>query len=218
VRAIRLCASLLLFALGGETLAEPSTRVAWTVENLRFVQGGDAEKGRQIGQTCEGCHAGGPENGQTPYPSLHGQSASYLYKQLRDYKDGSRANDLMAAFVANLSDQDMADVAAWYSRETAPRASEAVDVPKEIERLVERGDSRRVLAPCAVCHGRSGEGQAVDNPALAGQKAAYLEQTLLAYRSGARHNDLYGRMRLIAQQLSAEEIRQLALYYARLNP
>lgn len=206
---------MLLLALGGDIRAEPSTRVAWTPENLRFVQNGDAAKGHEIAQSCDGCHAASPENAQTPYPSLHGQSATYLYKQLRDYKDGSRASDIMAAFAANLSDQDMADVAVWYSRKTAPSAPAAVGVPEAIEQLVERGDGRRVLAPCAVCHGRSGQGQAVDNPALAGQQAEYLEQTLSAYQSGARHNDLYGRMRLIAQQLSAEEIKQLARYYAR---
>ena len=79
------------------------------------------------------------------------------------------------------------------------------------------GDGTRIVAPCAVCHGSAGQGQTMDTPVLAAQKAAYLEQTMLAYKSEARRNDIYRRMRLIVQQLNDEEIRQLARYYAGLE-
>jgi cytochrome c553 len=231
---------IILAASGGSALAESSSQVAWTLETLQRVENGDPGKGREIAQkSCESCHAATPKNAgaqdsrrresssanatnvskevsayqDDTRPNLRGQLATYLYKELHDYKDGSRPHIVMAAFAAGLSDQDMADVAAFYSREAGPSWQKADAVPENIEQLVEHGDSRRILPPCAICHEPDGRGQKIDTPALAGQKAAYLVQTLQAYKSGERRNDLYGRMRSITQQLSDEEIAQLARYY-----
>ncbi|HYE36673.1 c-type cytochrome [Methylocaldum sp.] len=208
---------MLLAAVSGQVVAEPSTHVAWTPETLKFVKNGNAEKGKEIAQACEACHAATPENAESEYPYLQGQSATYLYKQLHDYKDGSRSNEIMVGISAGLSDQDMADVSAWYSRQPAAPAQKMGEVPDAIRELVSQGDGRRIVAPCASCHGSAGQGQTMDTPVLAGDKTSYLEQTMLAYKSGARHNDIYQRMRLIVQQLSDEEIRQLARYYAGLE-
>ena len=203
-----------LAVFSGQAWAEPSSKVAWTLDTLHLVEKGDAAKGKQLAQTCDSCHAATPQNASSPNPSLQGQLATYLYKQLRDYKDGSRPNPVMAGMAAGLSDQDMADVAAYYSRETGPSWRKESFVSDIVEQLVERGDGKRILPPCQACHESNGKGQKIDIPALAGQKAAYLEQTLLAYKSGERHNDLYSRMRSITQQLGDEEIKQLARYYA----
>jgi cytochrome c553 len=204
-------------ALGGTAGAEPSSKVAWTPETLKFVNSGNAEKGRKIAESCEACHAATPSNAGSEFPYLHGQTATYLYKQLQDYKNGSRANDIMGGIAAGLSDQDMADVAAWYGRQPVPAPGSPETVSDAALDLAESGDGRRILPPCSACHGGDGEGKTIDNPALAGQKALYLENTLLAFQSGTRHNDLYQRMHLIAQQLSKEEIRQLARYYATMT-
>ncbi|MGX2042234.1 c-type cytochrome [Methylocaldum sp. MU1018] len=208
---------IVLAAANGRIFAEPSTHLAWTPEVLNFVKNGDPGKGRELAQACEGCHAATPENAESEFPYLQGQSATYLYKQLQDYKSGSRSNEIMVGITAGLSDQDMADVSAWYSRQPAVPGRDTGGVSDAVREIVSRGDGKRIVAPCAVCHGSAGEGKAVDMPALAGQKAVYLEQTMLAYKSGARHNDIYQRMRLIAQQLSDEEIRQLARYYGGLS-
>lgn len=208
---------IVLVAANGQISAEPSTQVAWTLETLRFVKNGDAERGKELAQACEACHAATPENAESEFPYLQGQSATYLYKQLHDYKSGSRSNEIMVGISAGLSDQDMADVSAWYSRQPLPPAKKADEVPDTIRKLVDRGDGTRIVAPCAVCHGSAGQGQTMDTPVLAAQKAAYLEQTMLAYKSEARRNDIYRRMRLIVQQLNDEEIRQLARYYAGLE-
>jgi len=208
---------ILLAAVDGRAVAEPSTRLAWTPETLAFVKNGNADRGKEIAQACEGCHAVTPENAESEFPYLHGQSATYLYKQLQDYKSGSRSNEIMVGITAGLSDQDMADVSAWYGRQPAAPARKTEEVPDTIRKLVDRGDGTRIVAPCAVCHGSAGQGQTMDTPVLAAQKAAYLEQTMLAYKSGARHNDIYRRMRLIVQQLSDEEIGQLARYYSGLD-
>ena len=92
-----------------------------------------------------------------------------------------------------------------------------LNVSEAAEVLVKEGDSRRILPPCTACHEASGTGQKIDVPAIAGQNAAYLEQTLLDYKSGARKNDLYARMRDITRQLSEEEIKEVARYYAGLK-
>jgi cytochrome c553 len=212
-----LLGGLLLAAFGGSVLAEPSSKLAWTPENLALVKGGDAAKGKQIAESCTACHAAGPPPEGSAYPYLHGQLATYLYKQLKDYKDGSRNNAVMTGMVAGLSDQDMADVSVWYSRQPIPAGRKTLLPQETAEQLVEHGDGRRILPPCESCHEPDGRGQRIDVPALAGQSAAYTEQTLLDYKSGARHNDLYGRMRTLTQQLSNEEIKDLARYYSGLG-
>jgi len=83
--------------------------------------------------------------------------------------------------------------------------------------LVDKGNGKKILPPCFVCHGSDGAGQKMDTPALAGQQAEYTEATLLAYKNGTRHNDIYSRMRVIAKQLSDTEIKQLAEYYQQLK-
>jgi cytochrome c553 len=83
--------------------------------------------------------------------------------------------------------------------------------------MVEQGDGKRILPPCFVCHGGKGQGEKQDIPALAGQQADYFARTLLEYKIGQRHNDIYSRMRFIAQQLSEEEIKELAQYYQQVK-
>lgn len=201
----------LLLAVSGATLAEPSSKLAWTPENLALVKAGDAARGKPLAETCAACHAPGGAA-----PNLQGQVANYLFKQLRDYKDGSRDNAVMAGMVSGLSDRDMADIAAHYAAQALP-AGEKTEAAESAVELVKAGDPRRILPPCQSCHEPDGRGQKIDVPALAGQSAAYTRQTLLDYRSGARHNDLYGRMRTLSKQLSDEEIDQLARYYSGLR-
>jgi len=198
-------------------MAEPSTRIAWTPETLRFVSNGNAEKGKVLAESCQSCHSADGRNAVSEYPYLNGQLATYLYRQLHDYKDGGRPNGVMSGIAAGLSDQDMADLAQWYSGQP-PRAPQTgqrsgAGTPS----LVASGDSKRLIAPCGICHGWDGQGEPVDTPRLAGQKAAYLKQTLLAYQSGERHNDIYRRMRAMSERLSAEEIGALAEYYSRMK-
>ena len=195
--------------LASHVWAEPSSRIAWTQETLAFMRGGNADHGKELAQTCAACH-----NSQSEYPGLDGQLATYLYRQMHDYKDGSRKDDIMGGIAQSLSDQDMADLAAWYSKQTPMAGSGGADDPTGI---AFKGDGRRMEPPCSVCHGGSGQGEKVDTPRLAGQKSAYLEKTLLAYKSGTRANDIYHRMRLIAGKLSDAEIKQLAEYYAKVK-
>ena len=212
----RLLLSLLL-AAPALADAAPSSRVAWTAEQLNFVKAGNAQKGRELAASCTSCH-GDAGSSETPtFPSLAGQLPTYLFKQLQDYADGSRDNPLMLGIAKSLSKQDMADLAAWFASQPPPPSSYASMALKKAETLVTQGDNERLLVPCEVCHGNNGDGQKLDIPALAGQQAEYLSATLSTFKDGSRHNDVYGKMRLIAKTLTEKEIEELGMYYQNMK-
>lgn len=197
--------------------AAPSSQVAWTPDKLNFVKKGNSKNGKELAMQCAVCHGDKGISPSPEFPSLAGQLATYTYKQLQDYKNGQRTHTLMTSMAAGLSDQDMADMAAWYSSLPAPKNKAGKKVLEIAERLVSEGDGKRTLPPCATCHGSNGEGERMDIPALAGQQAEYFAATLTAYKNGERHNDIYSRMRILSQQLSDTEIQELAQYYHQLR-
>jgi cytochrome c553 len=206
--------------------AEPASQIAWTPEVLNRIKNGDINKGKALAESCKSCHG---DKGQgikeetrgdetlSAIPALAGQVATYTYKQLRDYLNGSRDHIQMNGVAKGLSEQDAADLAVWFNSLPAPQNKSNNRDFARAEKMVEQGDGKRILPPCFVCHGAKGQGEKMDIPALAGQQADYLTRTLLEYKSGQRRNDIYSRMRLIVQQLSVEEIRELAQYYQQLN-
>ena len=217
---------LLAFIAPVVVCAKPSSQIAWTPELLNLVKKGNADKGKVLAESCKSCHG---DKGQgmkeetrddevlPAIPALAGQVATYTYKQLRDYLSGSRSHVQMTGVAKGLSEQDAADLAVWFS--SLPRAENKSGSEKlaRAEKMVEQGDGKRILPPCFVCHGSKGQGEKQDIPALAGQQANYFSRTLLDYKTGQRHNDVYSRMRLIAQQLSEDEIKELAQYYQQLK-
>lgn len=208
----------LLLAAPFATVAAPSSSVAWTPEKLRQVAEGNVAEGQKLAITCVACHGDNGVSSISEYPSLAGQLPTYLYKQLRDYAGGTRVNPIMNGMSAGLSDQDMVDLAAWYGSlpTPAPQVTTRLQLQKA-ERLIEEGDENRMRVPCVVCHGSDGEGAKMDIPALAGQNSVYLENTLKAYRDGSRANDIYARMRILAKNLTDQEINELANYYQGLD-
>lgn len=206
--------------------AEPSSQIAWTPEVLNQVKSGDLNKGKALAESCKSCHGDKGQgmkeetrDGETlpAIPALAGQVATYTYKQLRDYANGSRSHDSMTGIAKGLKEQDAADVAVWFSSLPAQENKSGSRNLARAEKMVEEGDGKRILPPCFVCHGGNGQGEKQDIPALVGQQADYFARTLLEYKNGQRHNDIYSRMRLIAQQLSEDEIRELAQYYQQLK-
>ena len=192
-------------------MAEPSSLVAWTPDTLNRLKKGNAEHGKELSGTCAGCH-----NETNANPQLDGQLPTYIYKQLVDYKNGNRKDPTTAmnGLASTLSDQDMTDVSAWYGQQAPIQGKGGGN---DTTGIVFKGDGKRMEPSCSSCHGYSGQGEKVDTPRLAGQKADYLEKTLIAYKSGVRANDIYSRMRLIASKLSDQEIKQLADYYSKLD-
>ncbi len=171
-------------------------------------------RGATLAQRCAICH--GPTGiSRADSPNLAGQYASVIYKELVDFRSGARTNAVMSPFAANLTDQEIADFAAYYAYLPRLPAFHPVEqLPKP--RVVIYGAPMRGIAPCGSCHG------SLDNktgsPWLEGQSEAYLKAQLQAFASGQRNNDISQQMRNIARAMTAPEIDQAAAYYASQPP
>jgi cytochrome c553 len=197
------------------TSPTPVSQVMWTPDVLQILARADVAKGRaKVQEVCFSCHG---EDGLSPspdFPHLAGQSGAAIYKQLYDYRTGSRTHPLMTEIAKALDESVIADVAAYYAgqpqRNPNP-VSLAESLPAMVQ-LVELGDPRRNIPPCSACH-RAGSGGPIETPVLAEQRDEYIVQQLKLYASGERRNDVYGRMRLIASRLTEAEMKGLAGYY-----
>ena len=199
------------------------TRILWVLLSAAAafaapvaLGAGDPTEGKQKAESCGGCH--GPDgNGAAPiFPKLAGQHASYLTKQLHDFKTEKRPEPTMTAMALALSDDDMADIGAFY-------AAQAVQVEaaqeNELGRTIYRaGDPQRGVPACTGCHGPEAKGnEPAGYPALRGQYAAYLSKTLHDFKGKARYNDTNEMMRVVAAHLTDEEITGLSEYIAGLR-
>ena len=190
---------------------EAATPFVWSRAALDLVASGDAARGKEVAkkQNCKKCHGDNGVADDDETPSIAGQTPAYFVKQLMNYRSGVREDKDMTKSAKKLNDQQMADLAAFYKTQAAEEK-----VGKEPPKLVSKGDMSRLLLPCAVCHGKQGEGIGFESPAISGQKVDHFVETMTAFQGGDRENDHYGRMRFIAAQLSADEIKELAAYYA----
>lgn len=176
---------------------------------------GSAEEGQQKATPCVACHGVNGNSANPEWPSLAGQSGPYIIKQLKAYKNGERQNPLMTPMAQPLSDDDMEDLAAYYSKQV-PTGLEA-DAAKvaEGQRLYRGGDPVAGIAACTACHGPSGKGVApAGYPALQGQQATYVAAQLKAYRAGTRTTDQEQNrmMRDVANRLTDAQIDAVAQY------
>jgi cytochrome c553 len=194
----------------------PVTRVAWTDVTINQIYRADRNAGAALAeQRCIACHT---VEGNTPDPTIPrnaGQSRFAIYKQLLDFKSGARRNDTMTPLVADLDDQAIANLAAYYGqlvRGAIDPERGAPFVGAEIENLVRNGDIARNLPPCGACHAIRAGGP-IETPTLTSQYSQYIEAQLKAFASGERHNDIYHRMRSVASKLTLREIQLLAIYY-----
>jgi cytochrome c553 len=193
----------------------PVSQVVWTPEVLQTLARANPEKGRaKVVEVCISCHGENGVSVSTDFPHLAGQSGAAIYKQLHDYRTGSRAHQLMTDLAKALEEPVIADVAAYYAAQPQRRPDPLTlaESAAPIVALIELGDPARNLPPCASCH-RPGSGGPIETPILAEQHREYLVQQLKLYASGQRRNDVYARMRTIAAKLTASEIEGLAAYY-----
>lgn len=193
----------------------PVSQVVWTPDVLQILSRADVQRGRAKAQeVCVACHGETGLSASPDFPHLAGQSGAAIYKQLYDYRTGSRTNPFMTGIAQALEESAIADVAAHYAGQPRrnPNPATLAQSPPAIIQLVELGDPRRNLPPCAACH-RAGAGGPIETPVLAEQQSEYLVQQLKLYASGERRNDVYARMRTIASKLTASEIDGLAAYY-----
>jgi len=197
------------------TPSTPVSQVVWTGDLLHILARADVRRGHaKVQEVCVACHG---ETGVSPspeFPHLAGQSGAAIYKQLYDYRTGSRVHQLMTDLAKALDEPTIADVAAYYAGQAQrnPNPVTLASAPPEILQLIELGDPHRNIPPCASCH-RAGAGGPIETPVLAEQRDEYLFQQLKLYASGQRRNDVYARMRMIASRLTDAEMKGLAAYY-----
>ena len=185
---------------------------------------GDADAGKEKAATCAACHGADGNSAVPTFPKLAGQGEKYLLKQMQDIRDGARPVPTMAGQVDNMSDQDLADIAAFYAAQ--PRSGGQAD-PALLElgeKVYRSGVAERNVAACTACHSPTGKGNAPAGfPALAGQHAEYTAAQLRSYRKG--YEDETGRtndgdtkiMRTTAFGLSDREIDAVSSYVAGLK-
>jgi cytochrome c553 len=167
---------------------------------------------------CVTCHGSPSSAPQPTFPSLAGQPAEYLYKQLADYASGARQNPIMQPIATGLSDGDRQNVAEYYGSLPLAFAAAASAASSELGRtLATTGSQGKPIQACANCHGPEGAGEPPLNPRLAGQSTDYTRAQLDAFHKGERTNDVAGVMREIAGQLSDQEVEALAVFFGSLG-
>jgi len=165
---------------------------------------GDPAAGEQKAAACVGCHGSKGQSNNSQWPNLAGQQANYLLNQLAAFKSGSRGNPMMQGMAANLSDADMANLAAYFS--SLPPVSSGSDAA-----LAKTGKEKAAM--CLGCHGQQAEGRG-QIPRLAGQQPEYLSKQLADFKQGTRKG---GPMPAIAGGLSESDMSELAAYLATLK-
>jgi cytochrome c553 len=176
---------------------------------------GSVEEGQTKANPCVACHGVNGNSANPEWPSLAGQSAPYIIKQLKAFKVGERQNPLMTPMAQPLSDDDMEDLAAYYSKQTRTGLEAEPSKVAEGRRLYRGGDPVGGIAACTACHGPNGLGMAAAGyPSLQGQHATYVAAQLKAYRSGARKTDQPQNqmMRNVANRLTDTQIDAVAAY------
>lgn len=199
---------VLMFVLTG--LAISITASAWAE--------GNAETGKTKSATCAACHGADGNSVNPEWPKLAGQHPDYIIKQLSNFKEGARVNASMAPMAKPLSEQDMADLAAYFSSQ--PKKLGEADQTKVAlgSQVYKGGNNATGVAACAACHGPTGAGNPAANfPALSGQHATYIKNQLYAFRKGERANDAGKMMRGVAGKMSDAEIEAVAEYIAGLK-
>ena len=184
----------------------------------------DADKAQSIAsQVCAACHAADGNSIGPANPKLAGQFPEYLHKQLVDFKaqagkKPARENPVMSSMVANLSEADLKNLAAYYGgQKLKPAAAADKDLAATGQKLWRGGNAQAGVPACAGCHGPTGAGIPAQYPRVAGQYSEYLAAQLRAFKDGGRVNDPNGMMRGVASRMSEREIKAVAEYAAGLR-
>ncbi|ADC70557.1 MULTISPECIES: cytochrome c [unclassified Thioalkalivibrio] len=186
---------------------------------LSAAQAGDPQRGQEISQSCAACHQADGNSTNPEWPKLAGQHPKYTVKQLRDFKEGeTRYDSLMAGEVADLDEQDMRDLAAYFAEQSITTETADEDVVERGERIYRGGIPSQNVAACIACHGPNGQGNPEAMfPKVAGQHATYSADQLYKFRDGERSNDAGRMMRNVVQRMSDEDIEAVSQYMAGLS-
>jgi cytochrome c553 len=202
-------------------VAAPLNSVAMVADSPADIKmrsgSGDPVAGREKSVLCQGCHGEEGISIEGMAPKLAGQYAKYIVKQLRNFQSGTRVHEIMSAIAQTVSDDDLADIAAYFaSREKMKGDGHDNELGKK---LFLHGDMSRMMVACVNCHGVNGKGKSPSNPVfpvLGGQHKDYLRGQLINFRDGDRGNSPGGVMNIITQKLTDQELDALADYISGL--
>jgi cytochrome c553 len=186
------------------------------VISLQAVAEGDASAGQAKSAICAACH-GADGNSVVPnWPKLAGQHTAYMVRQVTLIKSGARPVPEMLGFVATMSDQDIQDIAAWFSSQTNNGGVADESAVYLGQRIYKAGNVETGVPACMSCHGPGGEGNPLAGyPALAGQHSMYTNKMLTGFRAGDYWGEDDGPSQVmsgVAARLSKEEIEAVANY------
>jgi cytochrome c553 len=185
---------------------------------------GDADAGAAKAAVCAACHGPNGNSTNPEWPSLAGQNAAYTFEQLTMFKAKKRNNPVMQPIVDPLSEQDFADLAAYFEKQTPTGLEADPSYWKAGQALYVAGDATRNIPACTACHGPAGQGNPGSGyPALRAQHAVYTVKQLQDYLTQNRYRDgtdpakvnvtrNSAMMSTIAARLTPEDIRNLASY------
>jgi cytochrome c553 len=197
------------------------TYVAWNESTIHEALSGNVQRGEFIAINCTACHGEKGMTTQAWIPNLAGLDRLVLYKQLADFRSGTRLSGPMSAIAQALTPQQSADVAAYFASLPGlpesgggrlPESGRSYHAHDSAKRLIFAGDPTRGIAGCATCHGPAG--YRIGAPALSRQNQAYIEQQLQNFAQGVRANDMHMPMRTIGGLLKPEEIHAVAVAYS----
>jgi cytochrome c553 len=197
---------------------------------------GNTRSGKEKAAACASCHGDNGNSLVSSFPKLAQQHSSYLIKQLKAFKNGTRKNPMMSSIAMGLSDEDMIDIAAYYAEQEVsvnqlpvldededekPAATEGekkTDGKDAIQTIIAQGsdlyrngDLTREVSACIACHGPFGEGnKPAGYPLLKSQHADYLIKTLSDFKNDSRSNNPENIMHMIAKKMTDEEIKAVS--------
>lgn len=186
-----------LLILGGVFSAQVFAPVF--VQDAAAQAVGDRENGRVVARQCRTCHGMDGVAKLPIAPNIGGEPIDYLVHQLTAFRDGDRYHEMMSVVASGLDDKAIADVSAWYAGHKASAG------------LMNGVDEAAAPESCVGCHGINGLAEIEDAPNLAGETVMYIDTQLKAFRTGKRQSDI---MSVVASELSDEEIRAAAEWYA----
>jgi cytochrome c553 len=164
-----------------------------------------------VQNVCAACHAANGNSVITLNPKLAGQHPEYLLKQLKNFKEGTRANAVMSGMVANLTPEDMQNLAQYFSTQTITLSKAKSNGKGSLGEKIYRGGIAATQVPaCAACHGANGAGLPKQFPRLASQHADYTYQQLKTFRTVERANA--PMMTAIATKMTDAEMQAVADY------
>jgi len=169
----------------------------------------DVDAGRRRAEACVACHGPGGNSTDPQYPILAAQTARYLYLQLKDFKEGRRAEPRMDPFLAGMTREDMFDLAAFFAAQRPRPGAFKADPARAA-----RGKAKADEVLCTMCHLGGFIGQN-EIPRVAGQHYAYVVKQMRDFKAGRRTNDA-GNMASVSRTLSESDIEDLAHYLSGL--